>query len=149
MKKYTDTELLNILLPMLNFYTETYIDRPDLVKIQILGGTICYSTKDFITSLQNRLNELKKMDVRVTDTDADDSFSSKICEETGYVDNNENDCCQDAHAERTYSSEEYYDLMKESLEKDHEITLLKRKVEALEYLIYNCIPKDDRRKYYN
>lgn len=48
-------------------------------------------------------------------------------------------------AERTYSSREYYELMEESLKKDHEIILLKRKVEALEYLIYACIPPDDRR----
>lgn len=58
-----------------------------------------------------------------------------------------NPCCGDCEA--TYSSREYNELEKECIEKDHEITLLKRKVEALEYLIYNCIPKDDRRKYYN
>lgn len=52
-------------------------------------------------------------------------------------------CCD--CTEQTYSSREYYSLMKECLKKDHEITLLKRKVEALEYLIYACIPPDDRR----
>ena len=67
------------------------------------------------------------------------------CRGTECVDNNKNDCCQDTCAERTYSSKEYYDLMKEGLKKDHEIILLKRKVEALEYLIYACIPPDDRR----
>lgn len=35
------------------------------------------------------------------------------------------------------------------IELEHEKWILQRKVEALEYLIYNCIPKDDRRKYYN
>ena len=66
------------------------------------------------------------------------------------------DECQDSCAdsmcgecEATYSSKEYYELKKECIEKDHKIFLLQRKVEALEYLIYNCIPKDDRRKYYN
>lgn len=46
--------------------------------------------------------------------------------------------------ERTYSSREYYELKKEIVEKDHEIWKLKRTVEALEYLIYACIPPDDR-----
>lgn len=55
-------------------------------------------------------------------------------------------CCDYAEVEEaTYSSKEYHDLKKECIEKDHEIFLLKRKVEALEYLIYNCIPKADRR----
>lgn len=57
-----------------------------------------------------------------------------------------NHCCGDC-AEATYSSREYYELKKEIVEKDHEIWKLKRTIEALEYLIYNCIPKDDRRKY--
>ena len=138
--KYTDTELLNVLLPMLRFYTKTYKDHPDLVEFQILTGPMCYSRKDFITALQNRINELAKMaNARVTDTDADDSSSSEICEDT-CVDYDNCDC------EATYSSKEYYDLKTECIEKDHEIYKLRRTVEALEYLIYNCIPKDDRRK---
>lgn len=137
--KYTDTELLNVLLPMLHFYTKTYKDCPDLVEFQILRGPICYGKKDFIAALQNRINELTKMaDVRVTDTNADDSSSSEICEDTCV---NYGDC-----EEQTYSSKEYYELKTECIEKDHEIYKLKRTVEALEYLIYNCIPKDDRRK---
>lgn len=59
--------------------------------------------------------------------------------------NYENDCCQDACCEATYSSKEYHKVIKECIEKDHEIFLLKRTVEALEYALYNCIPKDDRR----
>lgn len=65
---------------------------------------------------------------------------SKECQDT-CVDST---CCDYAE-EATYSSREYHELKKECIEKDHEIFLLKRKVEALEYLIYNCIPKDDRR----
>ena len=64
---------------------------------------------------------------------------------TECVNNNGLEYCQSPCEERTYSSREYYDLMEESLRKDHEIVLLKRKVEALEYLIYACIPPDDRR----
>ena len=137
--KYTDTGLLNILLPMLHFYTKTDRDHPDLVEFQILKGPICYCRKEFITAVQKRINELTKMaDVRVTDTNTDDSSSSEICEDA-YVDYG--DC-----EEQTYSSKEYYDLKTECIEKDHEIYKLRRTVEALEYLIYNCIPKDDRRK---
>lgn len=133
--KYTDTGLLNILLPMLHFYTKTDRDHPDLVEFQILKGPICYCRKEFITAVQKRINELTKMaDVRVTDTNTDDSSSSEIYENYG-------DC-----EEQTYSSKEYYDLKTECIEKDHEIYKLRRTVEALEYLIYNCIPKDDRRK---
>lgn len=137
--KYTDTGLLNILLPMLHFYTKTDRDHPDLVEFQILKGPICYCRKEFITAVQKRINELTKMaDVRVTDTNTDDSSSSEICE----------DACVDYGdcKEQTYSSKEYYELKTECIEKDHEIYKLRRTVEALEYLIYNCIPKDDRRK---
>lgn len=133
--KYTDTGLLNILLPMLHFYTKTDRDHPDLVEFQILKGPICYCRKEFITAVQKRINELTKMaDVRVTDTNTDDSSSSEIYENYG------------DYGEQTYSSKEYYDLKTECIEKDHEIYKLRRTVEALEYLIYNCIPKDDRRK---
>ena len=137
--KYTDTELLNVLLPMLHFYTKTYKDDLDLVEFQILKGPICFCRKEFITALQKRINELTKMaDARVTDTNADDSSSSEICADTCI---DYGDC-----EEQTYSSKEYYDLKTECIEKDHEIYKLRRTVEALEYLIYNCIPKDDRRK---
>lgn len=136
--KYTDTELLNMLLPMLTFYTKTYRDNPDLVEFQIIKGPICCSKKDFITDIQDRINKLEKMaDVRITDTNADDISSSEICE----------DICVDYDncEEQTYSSKEYYDLKTECMKKDHEINKLRKTVEALEYLIYNCIPKDDRR----
>lgn len=47
--------------------------------------------------------------------------------------------------EPTYSSKEYYDLKKEIYQKDQEIILLKRKVEALEHLVCVYISPDDRR----
>ena len=143
--KYTDTGLLNIVLPMLHFYTKTYKDDPDLVEFQILKGPICYCRKEFITALQKRINELTKMaNARVTDTNADDSSSSEIYEN---YDDYEDTCVNYGDCEeQTYSSKEYYELKTECIEKDHEIYKLRRTVEALEYLIYNCIPKDDRRK---
>ena len=124
--KYTDTELLNVVLPMLHFYTKTYKDDPNLVEFQILKGPFCYCRKEFITALQKRINELTKMaDARVTDTNADDSSSPEI-----YEDYSE---CEEA----TYSSKEYRELKTECIEKDHEIYKLRRTVEALEYLMNN------------
>ena len=67
--------------------------------------------------------------------------SDKISEEEIECNNPRCDDC----VEGTYSSIDYYELKKECIEKDHKITLLRRKVEALEYLIYACIPPDDRR----
>lgn len=81
-----------------------------------------------------------------------DNSSEKVCEDARCTDGSEDNECNNRWGdcvEATYSSKEYYKLKKECIEKDHEIFLLKRKVEALEYLIYNCIPKDDRRKSYN
>lgn len=137
--KYTDTELLNMILPMLTFYTKPYRDNPDLVEFQIIKGPICCSKKEFITDIQDRINKLAKMaNARIINANADDSSSSEICEDISV---NYGNC-----EEQTYSSEEYYDLKTECIKKDHEINRLRKTVEALEYLIYNCIPKDDRRK---
>lgn len=66
--------------------------------------------------------------------------SDKISEEEIECNNPRRGDC-----EATYSSREYYELKKECSEKDHEITLLKRKVEALENLIWAYISPDDRR----
>ena len=131
MKKYTDTELLETLLPML-YYSISTSTIGDTVDFEILERTFCGIQKDFVVALQDRINELaKKARVEATnivvDKDEDIGCTNRDC------------------AERTYSSKEYYSLMKECIEKDHEIFLLKRKVEALEYLIYACIPPDDRR----
>lgn len=56
------------------------------------------------------------------------------------VDPRDGDCC-----EATYSSKEYYALKKEIYQKDQEIILLKRKVEALEHLVCVYISPEDRR----
>ena len=100
------------------------------------------NTSFFIVGL---LTEQKGMSDNISEEDTDCSDAN------GNEDVNDSECqdsCADSiccDAEQTYSSKEYYYLMEAFIEKDHEITLLKRKVEALEYLIYNCIPKDDRR----
>ena len=52
---------------------------------------------------------------------------------------------RDGECEATYSSKEYYALKKEIYQKDQEIILLKRKVEALEHLVCVYISPEDRR----
>ena len=137
MKKYTDIELLEKVLPMVR-YSVNFGDKDnDIVDIKILESINNYAVnKSFVVALQNRINELAKK-TRVEATNV-------IFDKDGNIECN-NDCCDDCE-EATYSSKEYHDLKKECIEKDHEIYKLRRTVEALEYLIYNCIPKDDRRK---
>lgn len=60
MKKYTDTELLETLLPMLNYSTITRADGGsilDTVDFRILESND-FVSKSFIVALQNRMNEL-------------------------------------------------------------------------------------------
>lgn len=138
MKKYTDIELLEKVLPMVRYSIDNYGDKDnDIVDIKILESINSYAVnKSFVVALQNRINELaKKTRVEATNVifDKDENIECN------------NDCCGDCE-EATYSSKEYHELKTECIEKDHEIYKLRRTVEALEYLIYNCIPKDDRRK---
>lgn len=156
MKKYTDTELLEKLFPKLNYSTITS-ELKDEVDIIVNESFYKDVEKDFAVALQNRINELRKK-VRVEATniavDKAEDMCEDACEDTDmkcisideegveHTNRRWGDC-----TERTYSSREYYELKKEIVEKDHEIWKLKRTVEALEYLIYNYIPKDDRRKY--
>lgn len=156
MKKYTDTELLEKLLPKLN-YSTIISELKDGVDIIVNESFYKDVEKDFAVALQNRINELRKK-VRVEATniavDKAEDMCEDACEDTDmkcisideegveHTNRRWGDC-----TERTYSSREYYELKKEIVEKDHEIWKLKRTVEALEDLIYNCISKDDRRKY--
>lgn len=140
MKKYTDTELLETLLPMLNYSIsissrENVVSVLDMVNFEILENSGRNVDKDFVVALQNRIDKLAKK-TRVEATNV-------IFDKDGNIECN-NDCCGDCE-EATYSSKEYHELKTECIEKDHEIYKLRRTVEALEYLIYNCIPKDDRR----
>lgn len=70
MKKYTDTELLETLLPMLNYSIITRADASnilDTVDFTILESNN-FVSKSFVVALQNRINELaKKIKVAVTD----------------------------------------------------------------------------------
>lgn len=151
-KEYTDTELLEKVLPMVR-YSVNFGDKDnDIIDIKILESINVYAVnRSFVVALQNRINELAKK-TRVESTNLIVDKNTACSDANGNKDVNGDecqDCCADSMCcdceEATYSSKEYYDLKKECIEKDHEIFLLKRKVEALEYLIYNCIPKDDRR----
>lgn len=156
MKKfiYTDDDLLKFLLSQIKTID---VDVKESDTDEIVSTTIFYKNgsktdyklpRKLIDYLSDRVNGLfHKPDTRIIyDKDLFSRFEEENINELAK--NNEDDCCQDACIdckEQTYSSKEYYELKKEVIEKDHEIFLLKRKVEALEYLIYNCIPKDDRR----
>lgn len=62
MKKYTDTELLETLLPMLNYSIMPRVDAGsilDTVDFTILESNELVS-KSFVVALQNRMNELAK-----------------------------------------------------------------------------------------
>lgn len=153
MKKYTDTELLEKLLSMLRYSIDNYGDTDnDIIDIRVLESHNRYAVnKSFVVALQNRINEIaKKTRVEATNIIVDEDTA---CSDANGNEDVNGDECQDSCAgsrwgncaERTYSSKEYHELKKECIKKDHEIFLLQRKVEALEYLIYNCIPKDDRR----
>ena len=167
MKKfiYTDDDLVEFLLRQIKAID---IDAKESGTNKIVSATIIYKNgsetdcklpRNFIDYLLDRIHDLLKKDEHIA-TDIYSSLrfkeenmapSNKCSDANGNEDVNDSECqdsCADSiccDAEQTYSSKEYYYLMEAFIEKDHEITLLKRKVEALEYLIYNCIPKDDRR----
>lgn len=145
MKKYTDTELLEKVLRMLRYSVDNWGDEDtDIIDIKILESNNSYAVnKSFVVALQDRINELaKKTKVEATNIIVGEDKDIGCCpsEDIGCTNRRWGDC-----EERTYSSREYHELKKEIIEKDHEIILLKRKVEALEYLIYACIPPDDRK----
>lgn len=141
-KEYTDTELLEKLLTKLNYSTITS-ELKDEVDFIINESFYKGVEKEFVGALQKKINELRKKATDCSDANDNEDVNDDECQDACA----DSMCCD--YAERTYSSKEYYELKKECVEKDHEIWKLKRTVEALEYLIYNCIPKDDRRKSYN
>ena len=171
MKKfiYTDDDLLKFLLGQIK---TMQVDAEESSTAKIVSATIIYKNgsetnckllRKLIDYLMDRLNGLFHKRARdITsekDTfvwlDEENNVLSDKCSDANDDDNEvmKDEECQDSCAdstccdcaEQTYSSREYYELVKEGLKKDHEIILLKRKVEALEYLIYACIPPDDRR----
>ena len=140
MKKYTDIELLEKVLPMVRYSIDNHGDRDnDIVDIKILESNNSYAVnKSFVVALQNRINEIaKKTAVEATNVIVDKD------ENIGYNIPNE-DACNDRNTRECDMKEP--DWKVRCIETEHENWILQRKVEALEYLIYNCIPKDDRRK---
>ena len=172
MKKfiYTDDDLLKFLLGQIKVIQ---VDAEESSTTKIVSATIIYKNgseidcklpRKLIDYLMDRLNGLfhkrarditPEKDTFVWLDEENNDLSDKCSDANDNEDANDGECqdsCADSmcgECEATYSSKEYHELKKECVEKDHEIFLLKRKVEALEYLIYNYIPKDDRRKFYN
>lgn len=151
MKKfiYTDDDLLKFLLRQIKVID---VDAEESDKAKIVSATIIYKNggetdcklpRKLIDYLSDRIKDLfPKQDMRITDDK--DSF---LCfEEDDKVLLDE---CSDANVNNCRCDMEEPDWKARCIETEHENWILQRKVEALEYLIYNCIPKDDRRKYYN
>ena len=91
MKKYTDTELLETLLPILNYSIITRVDAVsvlDTVDFRILESND-FVSKSFVVALQNRINELaNKTKVEVTNIavdKAEDMCEDVVCEDTECV----------------------------------------------------------------
>lgn len=151
MKKfiYTDDDLLKFLLrqiKVIDVHAEES-DKAKIVSTTIIykngGETDCKLPRELIDYLSDRIKDLfPKQDMRITDDK--DSF---LCFEEG--DKVLLDECSDANVNNCQCDMEEPDWKARCIETEHENWILQRKVEALEYLIYNCIPKDDRRKYYN
>ena len=166
-KEYTDDDLLKFLLEQIKTMQvdAKESDTDEIVSATIIykngGETDCKLPRRLIDYLMDRLNGLFHKRTRdITDEkdtflwldEENNDFPDKCSDADDNEDANDGECqdsCADSVccscAEGTYSSREYYELVKEGLKKDHEIILLKRKVEALKYLIYACIPPDDRR----
>ena len=142
MKKYTDTELLEKLLPMLRYSIDNYGDTDnDIIDIKVLESNNRYAVnKSFVVALQNRINEIAKK----TSVEATNTIVGEVCEDEdiGY-DIPSEDACNNRNTRKCAMKEP--DWKARCIETEHENWILQRKVEALEYLIYNCIPKDDRR----
>ena len=148
-KEYTDDDLLKFLL---NQIKVIQVDAEESDKTKIVSATIIYKNggetdcklpRKLIDYLSDRIKDLfPKQDMRITDDK--DSF---LCFEEG--DKVLLDECSDANENNCQCDIKEPDWKAKCIETEHENWILQRKVEALEYLIYNCIPKDDRRKYYN
>lgn len=142
MKKYTNDYLLEKILPMLRYSIDDCGDKDnDIVDIKILESNSYPVNKSFVTALQNRINGLvKKTKVEATNIiiDKDEDIGCCIPSE---------DTCEDTCDNRNTREcdIEEPDWKRKYIEQCHETWKLERTIEALEYLIYNCILKDDRR----
>lgn len=130
MKKYTDTELLEILLPMLsyliNYSTITGSDGGsilDTVDFRILESNN-FVSKSFVVALQNRMNKLaKKIQVEIANNTAEHNDDYKKEQEV-------NRACMPVEDNRDYK-EEYRKMVKEN----HRLkVLIELLLEEIDYL---------------
>lgn len=126
MKKYTDTELLETLLPMLNYSTITRADGGsilDTVDFRILESNE-FVSKSFVIALQNRMNELaNKIQVEIANNTVEHNDDYKKEQEV-------NKTCMPAEDNRDYK-EEYRKMVKENRRLKVLIELL---LEEIDYL---------------
>ena len=151
MKKfiYTDDDLLKFLLEQIKFIDvhaeEDSTDKIVSTTIIYRNGseTDCKLPRKLIDYLSVRIHDLFKKD----ESKNKDSFL--WLDEENNAPSNHLDKCSDADVNNCQCDIKELDWQARCIEAEHENWILQRKVEALEYLIYNCIPKDDRRKSYN
>ena len=127
MRKYTDTELLETLLPMLHYCIDIY-DIGDIIKFRILESTCHDIKKDFVTALQNRINEFTKK-TKIT-------VATIITDETTEYNNNYkerqkmNETCMPVEDNRDYK-EEYRKMVKEN---PHLKVIIELLLQEIDYL---------------
>lgn len=144
-EEYTDDDLLKFLLRQIKAIG---VDAKEFDTDEIVDATIIYKNRsetasrlprNFIDYLLDRMNGLcPKQDGRTID--GKDSFLRIEKENNGLSDK-----CSDTNVNNCQCDMKEPDWKAKCVETEHENWILRRKVEALEYLIYNCIPKDDRR----
>ena len=112
MKKYTDTELLETLLPMLNYSIsissrENVVSVLDMVDFEILENSGRNVDKDFVVALQNRIDKLANQ-TRAKATNNTAEYSDDYKEEQKI-----NKVCMPTEDNRDYK-EEYRKMVKEN-----------------------------------
>lgn len=111
MKKYTDTELLEKLLPILGYSIDYCSDKDnDIIDIKILESHSYAVNKSFVVALQDRINELaKKIGVEATNIIVDEDENIGCNKEEQEV----NGTCMPVEDNRDYK-EEYRKMVKEN-----------------------------------
>lgn len=120
MKKYTDTELLEALLPMLH-YTVITCNLPGTVDFKIFE-TICrYVDKDFTVALQNRLNNLLQNIANKVTVKGENSTADK---NTEYNDDYKEDRKMNGSCMPTEDNRDYKEEYRKTVEENHHLKVI-------------------------
>lgn len=131
MKKYTDTELLEAILPMLH-YTVITCNLPGTVDFKISENICRYVDKDFVVALENRVNNLlltiaNKITVKGENSTADENTEYN----DGYKEEQKmNGTCMPTEDNRDYK-EEYRKTVEENRHLKVIIELLLKEIDHL------------------